>query len=58
MLQLPFIQHGANRVAESGFILDYLAATFGQGVEGVRYPPGPQDKAAAVAIERMVGWPA
>ncbi|GAB4822177.1 hypothetical protein N2152v2_009223 [Parachlorella kessleri] len=51
--RLPFIQHGPNTVAESGFIIDYLAATFGEGPQGMRYPPDPQNKATAVVIERM-----
>ncbi len=53
LLQLPYIKHGAHRVADCTMILDYLANTF-PGAAAVRSPGEPEDKAAAAVVERMV----
>ncbi len=54
LLQLPWIQHGPNRVGDSTMIIRYLVGTFGSGAAAVQYPEESTDKAVAIAVERMV----
>jgi glutathione S-transferase len=49
--KLPYIEDGEKRVGDSGFIIDYLKATYGDLVDGGLTP---QDRATAHVLRRML----
>ncbi len=48
---LPYIVDGGNTVADSGFIVDYLKATYGDGLDGHLTPT---ERAQALALQRLL----